>query len=194
MRSMTGYGAAQGRLEGWDVSVMIKAVNHRGLDVRVHLLRAWGWLEPSIQEYIKSLLYRGRVDVHVDLSRADTGEVDLHIDERAFGEVCRALDALAERHGLARPVRMAEALEFKHAFERGVPDSAPSLDAEALMELVAQAAQALLLSREREGGAIHAELSARRERLLDDVDRVRLMRPRLLDRYRERVRDRLEEL
>jgi len=191
---MTGYGTAQGRLEGWDVSIAIKAVNHRGLDVRVHIGRDFGWLEPKIQEHIKGVLYRGRVDVNVELSAADTGEVDLHIDERAFGEVCKVLDELAERHGLARPLRMEEVLGFKRSFERADALAARPVDTEGVLALVASATDAFVESREREGRTIHAELSARRERLLDDVDRVRLMRPRLLDSYRDRLRERLEEL
>ena len=67
--SMTGYGSGSAQNEGVSISVEIKTVNHRFLDLHIHLSREYVFLEAEIQQMIRSALDRGRVDVRMKVYR-----------------------------------------------------------------------------------------------------------------------------
>ena len=70
MKSMTGYGKAMVAGDDFSVSVDLKTVNNRFLDIHLRVGSELGSLEPSIKKRISSRLSRGRVDVTVSMERA----------------------------------------------------------------------------------------------------------------------------
>ncbi len=75
MKSMTGYGRAQGPVAGHDCTVEIRCLNHRYTDVRLNLPRQWLAMEVDVEKRIKGLIGRGRVECSVRLNggSSDTG-------------------------------------------------------------------------------------------------------------------------
>ena len=82
IQSMTGYGKASAAFDGRTVSVELKSVNHRFLDINVNLPRQLGFVENSVRKTIESRLSRGRVEVNLFYrnERADSREVLLNED------------------------------------------------------------------------------------------------------------------
>lgn len=193
IRSMTGFGRATHSVQGMTLSVSLKSVNNKGLDLRVFAPHSWGALEPHIAKLIKSRLHRGRVDVHVDLGHHSA--VDLFIDEEAFSAVCVRLQDLARKEGLAVPVRLEEVLAFRKSFElKRSYGATGELSWEDVRESFERALDRLMESREVEGGTIAKDLGAYRQLLSESVERIHKMRPTLLDDYRSRLKARLEEV
>lgn len=195
IRSMTGFGAARAAIHGWHVKVELKAVNHKGLDVRVSAPRSWSWFEARAIKKIKRRLRRGRVSVNVevgrDLSEANAG---LAIDEDAFGRVVARLQQLSDEYGLGEhQVTLAEVLTYRSLFE--LSDSDVTIDdEEPFLVVVDQALDAFDASRLDEGETIAADLSGHIEALAALLARVEELRPQLLGDYRERLTARLDEL
>ena len=65
MRSMTGYGRRQASLDGREITVEVKTVNHRFLDVSVRLPRALSFAEDAVRKQLAETLRRGHADVTV---------------------------------------------------------------------------------------------------------------------------------
>ena len=195
IQSMTGFGAARGIAPGWRLKVEIKAVNHRGLDARVHAPREWAWLEARIVRRLKERLRRGRVNVSLELS-PDQGDGPgglTLLDEEAFGAVARRLKGLAISHGLAADVRLSEVLVYREVFERQAADL--EIEDEApFMAVVDEAIDAFVASRRQEGQAIAADLTGHLEALDELLAHVRRRRPELVEGFRGRLTERLEEL
>ena len=63
MRSMTGYGRGSAKLDGREITVELKSVNHRFLDLSFRLPRALNFAEPMLRDVMGSGLARGHVDV-----------------------------------------------------------------------------------------------------------------------------------
>src|SRR5512135_2389844 len=103
--SMTGFGTAASQQGGTAVAVEVRTVNHRFLDMHVRLGREYASLETDIQQTVRSLIGRGRVDVNVSIR--STAPAELLIDS----EIVRAYLAAAGK--LREEFHFTDSLELK---------------------------------------------------------------------------------
>lgn len=160
IRSMTGFGRAQLEVEGVSLSVELRTVNHRHLDLTLRLPRALSGLEAELRPILAARFSRGKFDLVVS-TPAGAAKSDVTFDRelaRRYLEWARALAAEgadddeptpAELLALPGVVRLTE-----HAFDEEAVRPA-------LRAAVEQAAAAAAVMREREGEALGRELSAR---------------------------------
>jgi uncharacterized protein (TIGR00255 family) len=193
IHSMTGFGAAQAVVEGWHIKVELKAVNHRGLDARVNTPREWTWVEARALGLLKNKLQRGRITMHIEISRALSGKLSLGIDEEAFGQVVEQLRGLLGRHGLSQELRFSDVLELKGLFT-GSSDATQVEDEAAFDAVIAEAIDRFDQTRREEGATIASDLRAHRDALVANLEKVKELRPKLLSDFRERLSERLNEL
>ena len=73
MQSMTGCGTGRGARDGWEVTVDLKAVNHRFLDIGLRLPRNLLFLEQMTREMISGEIKRGHVDVFLNVRNTEEG-------------------------------------------------------------------------------------------------------------------------
>src|SRR5512137_859579 len=73
--SMTGYGTGSAQKDELTVSVEIRTVNHRFLDLHVRLSREYLFLEGEIQQLVRGTLDRGRVEVSTTIQNTNSGAV-----------------------------------------------------------------------------------------------------------------------
>lgn len=91
IRSMTGYGRAQEVLDGLDITVEIKSVNHRYFEFSARTPRAYGFLDEKIKSYLQSRVNRGKVDVYVAVESLDTVEAQVDINDTLAAGYVKAL-------------------------------------------------------------------------------------------------------
>jgi uncharacterized protein (TIGR00255 family) len=159
---MTGFGRALGRVQDWSVTVEVKTVNHKGLDVKLRLPRAFSADEAALMQVVRSRLERGRVDVTIDLAIADQrGDVVDHARVDALVEGARAL---AKRFPEIAPALSAgDVLRFPGVLVEPVPPASSSLSS-TVMTLLQEALEAVVTARQFEGEGLLADLAARRAR------------------------------
>src|SRR5690242_10926643 len=99
LRSMTGYAQARSEQNGWSLRVSLRSVNHRFLDLRMHIPEGFEALEQAMRELVRDNLHRGHVDLtlYIDASRS----AGLHIDRKLAGEYLRAIEELRQEFNLA---------------------------------------------------------------------------------------------
>ena len=104
MRSMTGYGRGSAQIDGRQMTVELKSVNHRFLDVAFRMPRSLSFLEEEARRVLGERLARGHVDVYISYQNlredARTVLVDpamLSAHKKALEEIARLSGAL---HGL----------------------------------------------------------------------------------------------
>lgn len=204
LHSMTGFGEARAELGGWRVTIEIKTVNHKALDVRVNLPGELSALEPALLQHLRGRLARGRVSVHVALDAAHTGGAtlaDLSIDETAFHAVAAQLGALVDDARLSGGVTLGDMLTFRRLFERR--DDAPRATAalpphdqlaDALRPTLDDALDALIRTRATEGATIATTLSELLDAYRVHLAAIEARRPQLIADYQQRQRERLDEL
>ena len=80
IRSMTGFGRCEKTINNYDISVEIKAVNHRYADYNIKLPRMYNFLEEDIKNYLQQYIKRGKIDVYLSIYKEldDSKEIILN--------------------------------------------------------------------------------------------------------------------
>jgi uncharacterized protein (TIGR00255 family) len=191
MKSMTGYGRAAVVGEEFSVSVDLKTVNNRFLDVHLRLSSELSSLEPAIKRRISSRLSRGRVDVSVNFER--TSSVAYELNRPLIGGYVEALrkvqeefniageldiNSLARLPGALQPARDGLSAEMVAGVERAVDEGLAELER----------------MREQEGQALRQEMSERLGKIEALVPVIEKAAAGLVDAYRARLQKRISEL
>ena len=196
MLSMTGYGRAFVEIEGRQMTVEVKSVNHRFLDLSFRMPRNLMFLEDAARKAIGARLARGHVDVFVTYRNLRTDARTVQVDEALFAAYVGALSKL--RGALGPDLRDDRTLMgIAH-----MPDVMTVTEAEedqdavrALLEAaLGQALDQLCAMRAREGEAIKADLSGRVDALEGMTAAVEERYPQTVQAYTQRLRAAMEEL
>ena len=175
IKSMTGFASLTREDEAATVSVTARSVNHRYLDLQVHLPQSLPRLEPRVREMAQKRLARGRVEIRITARRRTPPPVAVDVDEGLIA----ALVEVAGRPDVVRATRggwtVGELLAFprvltiaERAAESGVD---PAVDS-AVATAVGDALEELDRMRTNEGAHLRADLDGRLAAFVRLVDRI----------------------
>ena len=194
MQSMTGYGRARACRDGREITIELKTVNHRFLDLSFRMPKNLMFLEDMLRARINaSALKRGHVDVFVTYAntRADAREVS--VDGTLLEAFAQALKGAKEALDPYRRMTAAEALTLSGALTITQAEE----DAGAVGELAAEAFDAaldtLMDMRLKEGDHLRADLLSNLEELSALRQAIAARAPEGPLEYRQRLMARLEE-
>ena len=194
MQSMTGYGRARACRDGREITIELKTVNHRFLDLSFRMPKNLMFLEDMLRARINaSALKRGHVDVFVTYAntRADAREVS--VDGTLLEAFAQALKGAKDALDPYRRMTAAEALTLSGALTITQAEE----DAGAVGELAAEACDAaldkLMDMRLKEGDHLQADLLSNLEELSTLRKAVAERAPEVPIEYRQRLMARLEE-
>jgi uncharacterized protein (TIGR00255 family) len=167
IRSMTGYGHASVEAGALRAAVTVRSLNHRFLDVTLHLPRRLQPLEAEMKERVAAAVSRGRVEVAVQAALPDTGAEAVVASQPLVISLVRTLRDMQSEYGLEGGVSVADLVRFPGALERveGPVEVKETVRA-ALFEVLARALEGLEAMRRGEGERLRAEL----ERLVASVE------------------------
>lgn len=194
MRSMTGYGRCQIAEDGREMTVEVKSVNHRFLDLSYRLSRELSFLDEAVRTGVGARLKRGHVDIFVGYAnrREDAREVRVDVElakayERAMRELAEAVGA-ERMPSLADYARMPDVLTVQPAQEDG--DAVRALFERALCG----ALDALIAMREREGESLARDLALKLDGLASLRAQIEARAPLVVTEYRDKLNARVAQL
>ncbi len=198
IRSMTGFGRYRETVEGLDITVEIKSVNSRFLDCNTKISRAYGYLEERVKPYLMQKgLSRGKVDVWIGIEVADSGNVDIALDEGYLQGYLEALYRLRDTYGLRDDISVMSVARNQGLFLVKKPEDDLERDWERVKTVLEKAADVFLAVREREGQSLGADIRSKVEKIKKHVDAIDTLSVRDIANYREklaeRIRDALED-
>ncbi len=195
IKSMTGFGAAEGTFGGARLNVEIRAVNHRFFNPTIKLPSASARWEGDVREALRRRFARGHVTLTARLER-DSDSV-LSIDESRFGAYVEQLRSLGQRFGLEAGIDVATVLRLPDVLTSSAPEPSDVASTGTLAELlpiVEQAALALDQMRQVEGKAIADFLQEHLVLVTCALSRVEQRAPARFVEQRERLRLAVAEL
>lgn len=188
--SMTGYGEATVQGNGWYLSIKIKTLNHKYLDLQVKGLEEYEALELQALEALKRSFQRGRIEVAVDMERE--GDSPPSIDLATVRQHYEELQQIVKELHLDEPVTLDHVLRLGGALKPLPPDANGLWP---LLEPVLQEAVAAVKTmRCQEGKALAVELTQLCETLGKELSIVEAQAPALKRTYKERFQQRIREL
>lgn len=194
LRSMTGFGAGRAREADEEITVELRAVNHKFCEVKARLPRELLALEAGLTKKVKQRLARGAVELSVKRTVGPAGEQLPRVNAELARTYKEVLQAAARDLGLDDTVRLRDVLDRPGVLElaeRGVSLEAAQLAAERALD---QALDALLAMREVEGRALFQDLSSRLDTVEALAQEVAALSPRAVEEYREKLTARIAEL
>jgi uncharacterized protein (TIGR00255 family) len=199
IRSMTGFARVSRSTPSGELTLSIKTVNHRGLDMHFHMPLEFDGVEPALRSAVRKRVVRGHVQLQVFFRRTAGPAAANVINEALLRSWLAAFRDVAERFGIeSRPdlnqaLRMPGMLETHNGQSDGVPAERESLEAD-LLALASSAIDELDAFRVREGEAIEKEIRVRAGCLRDLVRDMEDIRARALPYFQRRLHDRLSEM
>jgi uncharacterized protein (TIGR00255 family) len=193
IRSMTGFGAAEGPVGGSRVSVELRSVNHRFFNPSLKLPSSLSQWEGEVREALRLKIARGHVTAFARVERAE--ELGAVVDEERFRRYAESLRRLQQEHGLGGEIDVATVLRMPDVVRMGRDDESISEGTVAeLVAVVNAAANALQAMREAEGARLAAFIGERLSLIEAAVARLAARAPERMEAQRTRLRENVERL
>ena len=194
MNSMTGYGRAQGSFEGRDITVEIRAVNHRYFDCTVKAGRLYGYLEDPVKKAAQARVARGKLDIFVTVDNSRSDDVTVECNTHVFEAYLNSMRAMCEKYSLRDDISVTSIGRYPEVFNV----VARQADAEALtrdvLTVTGQALDEFDAMRAREGRKLCDDILSRCDTIEGMVDRIAVLAPGSVEAYRTRLEARIAEL
>lgn len=189
--SMTGFGAAEGPVGSARASVEIRTVNHRFFNPSLKLPSAFSRWEGEIRDMLRQKIARGHVTL---VARIDRDESTLPvIDETRLTQYLTALKALQKKHKLAGELDLATLLKLPDVIA-APSDEVDQKAGDALVKIVAKAADNLVAMRRTEGAQLSRFLLERIDAVESRLARIEKRAPVRLKEQHERIKRTVAEL
>ncbi|MCR4374100.1 MAG: YicC family protein [Acidobacteria bacterium] len=172
---MTGFASVSREDAGQQVSVTIKSVNHRFLDVQLKMPGALGALESRLKALVQQRVTRGRVEVVLAWAQAEETLREVVLNEHLLAQVHAVVDRARAQGLVAGALSASDLCRIPHVLEVRTADAPDGVGAgaAALVELVlGEALDALVVMRGTEGRFLSADVDARLGTLLAFVEAV----------------------
>lgn len=193
MYSMTGYGKGEYRENDISLTVEIKTVNNRVLDLSVKAPRAFVAIEDKIRKTVAEYVKRGRVDVFVNFSDKRKKETGVTVNFGKAEEYYAAGKAIAEKLGVTNDVTVGFLLKCPDVIDDSEQGGIEELEC-VVTDCVKTACEKLNLMRKTEGEKLVFDVLSR----MDEIERLKneiaVRAPKVAEEYKVKLKNRIEEV
>lgn len=197
IKSMTGFGRCEIQETQRKITVEMKSVNHRYLDVNIKMPKKLNFFEAAIRNELKNYIQRGKVDIFITYEDYTESNVCVKYNKELAAEYMEYLKQIAEDFSLDNDVRVSALSRYPEVLSM----EEQTVDEEQLWQLLERAikgaAQGFVETRIREGKHLKDDLAAKLDGMLTHVDYISERSPQIIAEYRqkltEKVRDLLED-
>ena len=190
IRSMTGFGAAEGAVGSARVAVEVRSVNHRFFNPSIKLPGSLARWEPDVREALRKAISRGHVTVTAWVER--NKDAAAGIDEARFAGYVERLKDLKQRYSLDGEIDLATVLRMPDVISTAAEQDEGT--AEQLVEIVNRAVASLAASRDAEGKRLATFLNDRIGVVASAVDRLASRAPQRTLEHRDKLKTSIAEL
>ena len=193
IRSMTGFARVRKATELGEITVNLKSVNHRGLDLHFHLEPELDLFEGALRAALKRSILRGHVDVRCTLVRSSNG-ASSGLNMPLLRAYVAAFRQAAIQEGIQAQPDLNQALRLPGMFSGlSEPEPDPKLES-ALLATMEEALEALNQFRSREGGELAAVIREHNRILAQSAEQIEKIRARAAPAFQDRLAEKLQEL
>lgn len=193
VKSMTGYGKGVYEDGQIKLTVELKVVNHRFLDIGIKAPKQFNFAEDALRKTIKNGLVRGHVDVYVNYEDNREIKSEVSADYALAEQYYNLSKGVAERIGLANNVGVYELLKMPDVVSVKVADIDEEELLKALTAACGQAIENLDKMRIKEGEAMKTDVLAKTQTVEKLVSEIAKLAPGMTAVHREKVRERVQE-
>lgn len=193
MQSMTGFGSAAGKKDGFDVRVEIRSVNHRFFSLKQSLPEGLQRYDGEIEKVLRERIERGSMTVNVAL-KSHASPARTLPDPKVVKEVAGRLRAIQKAAGVKGAISMETLLAVPHLWASSNGEGDEEAAWPSVRGLVTRAADDLVSMRTREGESIRKDIEMRLDAIEATAAKVQSRAPAIVENYQRKLEDRITAL
>ncbi|MCR5173629.1 MAG: YicC family protein [Oscillospiraceae bacterium] len=194
IRSMTGYGSAAGESGGLVLTIEVRSVNNRYLDVNIRIPRVYTSMEDALKEVIGKHVSRGKLDAYVTIDSSGADDLTVEVNRPVTDAYVEAMRSLSEAYGIPLALTAMDLAKFQDVLSvRKKETDTDSLSAE-LCRIMDEAMKNYDVMRQTEGGKLRDDISLRLTEIERLTDLAEARSPETVKAYREKLLARMREV
>lgn len=194
IRSMTGFGRYEDTIDGRDIIIEIKSVNHRYFEFSSRITRGYGFLDEKLKSYLQNRITRGKIDIYVSIETLEDTDAQISINHSIAAGYVNALHELAQRYNLQDDISVSTVARNADIFTIHKAPEDEEMIWNAVRQVTDKALDTLLAMRETEGKRLKEDVLQRAELILKIVDQIEERSPQTVEEYRRKLQQRLQEM
>jgi uncharacterized protein (TIGR00255 family) len=191
---MTGFGRCEVTEGERKITVEMKSVNHRYLDVNIKMPKKLNFFEATIRNELKNYIQRGKVDIFITYEDHTESNVCVKYNKELAAEYMKYLLQMSEDFSLDNDVRVSTLSRYPEVFSM----EEQTVDEEELWQLLGKAirgaAEQFVEARIKEGENLKNDLIAKLDVMLAHVDFITERSPQIISEYKQKLEDKVREL
>lgn len=194
VKSMTGFGRAKQQINGFDITVEIRSVNHRYFEFSSRIPRAYNFLDEKLKSFCQQKITRGKVEISVLLEDLNQNATVVELNREYAKAYLDALNKLSKEFHIKNDVKISSLCNNNEIFKlkKTVADDETVLNA--VLVVAEEAVKNFVAMREVEGERLANDVKTRTDLILEKVSFIEKRSPETVNAYRERIEAKIKEL
>lgn len=194
IKSMTGFGRVQETVDGMNITVELRSVNHRYFEFTAKVPRTYGFLEEKLKTFTNTLVARGKVECYVAVEQLEESETTVSVNTSLAKGYVDALRQLSEKFGLTADISAGALSRYPDVLVLQKTAADEDRIWNAVRTITEKAVRRFIEMRETEGTKLKADILSRADTILEHVAFVEERSPQTVKEYNEKLKQRMEEL
>ncbi len=194
IRSMTGYGCAKAKVAGLTLSLELRSVNNRYLDLNIKLPRGFLFAEATVKSYLQERISRGKVDAFFTIDSAEDERTRISVNKLLASAYRDAIHSIGTELNLSTVVSALDIARLPDVLSLEKEELNQEEILRELKPLVNAAVEDFNGMRVREGEKLRADLERKSERIAGLVEEIEVQAPKTVKAYRDRLESKLREV
>ena len=194
VRSMTGFGRAKNQINGFDVTVEIKSVNHRYFEFSLRIPRSYNFLEEKIKNFLSQKISRGKVEVSILIDDLNQNSTVVEINREYADAYIKALADLSKEYKIKNDLKVSTLALNSEMFKVRRVAVEDEVIESAIMPVLEEAVENFISMRSVEGERLLKDVTSRTENILSKVEFVEARSPETVTAYKEKITQKIKEM
>ncbi len=194
IRSMTGYGNCRKIVDGREINVELRSVNHRYLEISCKVPKEMNFLEEKIKSVIKQSVFRGKMDIYVSVGADENEQAIVSVNHALASGYIQALREIAEKYQLPDDITVMSLSRYNDIFKLTKPPADEEKLWNSVKAVLDEAIEKFVDMRIAEGEKLYKDITERCVKILSLVDKIEQKAPEIVDDYRKKLTDKINEL
>ncbi len=193
LKSMTGFGRAEMVIEGFTVSVQIRSVNHRYMDIALRIPRFYNFLEDKIRQKTAEYISRGKIEVSVSLKEQEGDDRVITLNRPLAENYIEVLKELASL-GVEDDIKVSTVARYNDIFSVEYKE----IDEDKMFEIINTALSSAFSEfnnmRSEEGERLQKDILFHLDNIANELTKIEAQSPQTVKLYRENLENKMREL
>ncbi len=194
IKSMTGFGRFELSSEDRKVSVEMKSVNHRYLELGIKLPKKLNFLETKIRNEVKKYIERGKVDIFITYENDGEGNECIRYNSALAQEYYNTYQKISDELSIENDIKTSLIIKSPDVITIEAGEDDEELMEQLVLKAVDGASEKLVTARSEEGLRLQTDLLQKLERMIENVRFIEEKSPLIVSEYREKINEKLHEL